>query len=158
MFCRGDDDGDDDYEIIFGTTQGLHVIDIKASKGDRLSWKLHRGNLERTGSLGMTLVSIDTGKDMVPDRFHVSPNYPNPFNPSTKIDIETSEGNDLIVSVFDATGRLVNNLMNEYLDAGRYEIRWNGNDASGQTMSTGVYFVQVRSGKEMNTQKMILIK
>lgn len=154
----GDFDGDDDYEIIFGTTQGLHVIDIKASKGDRLSWKLHRGNLERTGSLGMTLVSIDTGKDMVPDRFHVSPNYPNPFNPSTKIDIETSEGNDLIVSVFDATGRLVNNLMNEYLDAGRYEIRWNGNDASGQTMPTGVYFVQVRSGKEMNTQKMILIK
>jgi len=154
----GDVDGDGDFEIAFGTTDGLKVIDIKTEKGDRLSWRLHRGNVERTGSLGMTLVSNDASDDLTPAEFRVSSNYPNPFNPSTRIDIETVEANDLIVSIFDATGRLVNDLVNEHLDAGRYSVRWNGMDATGHSMSTGVYFIQVRSGLEISTQKMILIK
>jgi len=154
----GDVDGDGDYEIVFGTTSGLKVIDIKEEMGDRLSWKLHRGNLERTGSLGMTLVSNDSEEGLTPSKFHVSSNYPNPFNPSTMIDIETVEASDLIVSIFDATGRLINNLVNEYAEAGRYSVKWNGVDATGSGMPTGVYFIRVQSGLDMHTQKMILIK
>ena len=154
----GDVDGDGDYEIAFGTTNGLKVIDIKTEMGDRLSWKLHRGNLERTGSLGMTLVSNDYEEGLTPSEFHVSSNYPNPFNPSTMIDIETVEASDLIVSIFDATGRLINNLVNEYVEAGRYSVKWNGVDATGSGMPTGVYFIRVQSGLDMYTQKMILIK
>jgi len=154
----GDVDGDGDYEIVFGTTSGLKVIDIKEEMGDRLSWKLHRGNLERTGSLGMTLVSNDSEEGLTPSKFHVSSNYPNPFNPSTMIDIETVEASDLIVSIFDATGRLINNLVNEYAEAGRYSVKWNGVDATGSGMPTGVYFIRVQSGFDMHTQKMILIK
>ena len=154
----GDVDGDGDYEIVFGTTSGLKVIDIKEERGDRLSWKLHRGNLERTGSLGMTLVSNDSEEGLTPSEFHVSSNYPNPFNPSTMIDIETVEASDLIVSIFDATGRLINNLVNEYVEAGRYSVKWNGVDATGSGMPTGVYFIRVQSGLDMHTQKMILIK
>ena len=154
----GDFDNDGDYEIIFGTTQGLEVFDIKSDKGDRLSWKLHRGNLDRTGSLAMTLVAVGHEEDIIPKEFYVSPNYPNPFNPSTRIDIQTSERNDLGVKIFDAAGRLVNTLMDEELDAGYYTVKWNGLNAMGQGMPTGVYFIQVRSGVEISTQKMILIK
>ena len=154
----GDMDNDGDLEIVFGTTQGLEVFDIKTDKGERLSWKLHRGNLDRTGSLAMTLVSVDQGEGVVPEEFYVSPNYPNPFNPSTRIDIQTSERNDLNVRIFDATGRLVNTLMDKQLDAGHYTVRWNGLDSKGFGMPTGVYFIQVRSGIKINTQKMILIK
>ena len=154
----GDLDNDGDFELIFGTNVGLKVLDIKTDKGERLSWKLHRGNLDRTGSLAMTLVSVDQGEGVVPEEFYVSPNYPNPFNPSTRIDIQTSERNDLNVRIFDATGRLVNTLMDKQLDAGHYTVRWNGLDSKGFGMPTGVYFIQVRSGIKMNTQKMILIK
>jgi len=154
----GDFDNDGDYEIIFGTTQGLEVFDIKSDKGDRLSWKLHRGNLDRTGSLAMTLVAVDHAEDIIPKEFYVSPNYPNPFNPSTWIDIQTSERSDLGVKIFDAAGRMVNTLMDEELDAGYYTVKWNGLNAMGQGMPTGVYFIQVRSGVEISTQKMILIK
>ena len=63
-----------------------------------------------------------------------------------------------MVSVFDAKGRMVNNLVNRYLEAGRYSVKWNGTDASGMSMPTGVYFVRVQSKLEMHTQKMILIK
>ena len=151
-------DNDGDFELIFGTNVGLKVLDIKTDKGERLSWKLHRGNLDRTGSLAMTLVSVDQGEGVVPEEFYVSPNYPNPFNPSTRIDIQTSERNDLNIRIFDATGRLVNTLMDKQLDAGHYTVRWNGLDSKGFGMPTGVYFIQVRSGIKMNTQKMILIK
>ena len=154
----GDMDGDGDFEIVFGTTNGLRVIDIKEEMGERVSWKLHRGNLERTGSLGMTLVSNDSEESLIPSEFYVSANYPNPFNPSTMIDIETVEASDLMVSVFDAKGRMVNNLVNSYLEAGRYSVKWNGMDASGASMPTGVYFIRVQSGVDMHTQKMILIK
>ena len=154
----GDMDNDGDLEIVFGTTIGLKVLDIKSDKGDRLSWKLHRGNLDRTGSLAMTLVAVDQEEDIIPKEFYVSPNYPNPFNPSTTIDIQTSEKNDLNVRIFDATGRLVNTLMDKQLDAGHYTVKWNGLSTMGQGMPTGVYFIQVRSGVEINTQKMILIR
>ena len=154
----GDLDNDGDFELIFGTNVGLKVLDIKTDKGERLSWKLHRGNLDRTGSLAMTLVSVDQGEGVVPEEFYVSPNYPNPFNPSTRIDIQTSERNDLNVRIFDATGRLVNTLMDKQLDAGHYTVRWNGLDSKGFGMPTGVYFIQVRSGIKISNQKMILIK
>ena len=154
----GDLDSDGDYELIFGTTLGLKVLDIKTDKGDRLSWKLHRGNLDRTGSLAMTLVAVDQEEDIIPKEFYVSPNYPNPFNPSTRIDIQLAERSGLDVKIFDATGRLVNTLINKELDAGYYTVKWNGLDAMGQGMPTGVYFIQVASGVEISTQKMILIK
>ena len=154
----GDLDNDGDHEIIFGTTIGLKVLDIKTDKGDRLSWKLHRGNLDRTGSLAMTLVAVDHEEDIIPKEFYVSPNYPNPFNPSTRIDIQLAERSGLDVKIFDATGRLVNTLINKELDAGYYTVKWNGLDAMGQGMPTGVYFIQVASGVEISTQKMILIK
>ena len=154
----GDLDSDGDYELIFGTTLGLKVLDIKTDKGDRLSWKLHRGNLDRTGSLAMTLVAVDQEEDIIPKEFYVSPNYPNPFNPSTRIDIQLAERSGLDVKIFDATGRLVNTLINKELDAGYYTVKWNGLDVMGQGMPTGVYFIQVRSGVEISTQKMILIK
>ena len=154
----GDLDGDGDFEIIFGTTIGLKVIDVKNEKGDRLSWKLHRGNLDRTGSLGMTLVTIDRDGSMVPDKFYVSANYPNPFNPSTKIDIQTVDRNYLKVQIVDVAGRLVNTLVDNELDAGYHVVQWNGLDVSGQSMPTGMYFIQVQSGDRMNTQKIILLK
>ncbi len=154
----GDLDGDGDYEIAFGTTSGLQVFDIKTDKGNRHSWKLHRGNLERSGLYDITLTAIDPKNDIIPDKFYVSPNYPNPFNPSTQIDIYTVQKSDLTVNIFDATGRLVNTLIDENLEAGSYSIKWQGKDRKGHSMPTGVYFIQVESGVEISTQKMVLIK
>jgi hypothetical protein len=154
----GDLDGDGDYEIAFGTTQGLQVFDIKTDKGSRESWMLHRGSLDRSGLYSMTLLSTDDLDDITPENFYVSPNYPNPFNPSTQIDIYTDQKSDLTVNIFDATGRLVNVLINKNLEAGTYSIKWEGNNRQGLSMPTGVYFIQVLSGTEVSTQKIVLIK
>ena len=151
-------DADDDFEIIFGTTSGLQVIDIKSESGERDSWKLHRGNMMRTGLYNVTLTSIQSKDRIVPDKFFVSQNYPNPFNPSTTIEIQLAETNNLIVSIFDVTGRLINTLVNNELEAGLYSVAWNGKDQNGRILPTGVYIMKVVSGKNNHNQKIAFVK
>jgi len=151
-------DTDDDYEIVFGTTSGLEVIDIKSESGERNSWKLHRGNMMRTGLYNTTLTSTNPKDQIVPAKFSVSQNYPNPFNPTTKIEIQLAETNNLIVSIFDVTGRLINTLVNNKLEAGLYSVEWNGKDQNGRLIPTGVYIVKVVSGKNNHNQKIAFVK
>ena len=151
-------DSDDDYEIVFGTTSGLQVIDIKSQMGERSSWKMHRGNKERTGFYEMTLTAINSKDKIVPTSFSVSQNYPNPFNPSTTVDINLPELNNLIVSVYDISGRLITVLINENQDAGQYSVQWHGKDRMGRQVPTGVYFLNVNSGKYNASQKIALVK
>jgi len=101
---------------------------------------------------------VSNNDDILPDEFFVSANYPNPFNPKTQLDIHLSYRDNLIVTIFDATGRVINTLINKKLNPGIYNLEWNGDDSNGHGMPTGVYFIQVRSGNHVNTQKMILIK
>ena len=151
-------DDDNDFEIVFGTTSGLQVIDIKSPSGERSSWKLHRGNMMRTGLYNVTLTSVQPKDQIVPDKFFVSQNYPNPFNPSTTIEIQLAETNNLIVSIFDVTGRLINTLINNKLEAGLYSVEWNGKDQNGRLLPTGVYIMKVVSGKNSHNQKIAFVK
>jgi hypothetical protein len=151
-------DRDGDYEIAVGTTMGLVVIDVKKDMGDRISWKLHRGNMERTGSMGIVLLSNDNYEPPTPKEFYVSPSYPNPFNPSTSINIYLIESNNIKVSIYDALGRLVNTIKNKNAMPGNHTFNWIGSDNNGSDLPTGVYFVQVLSGANVHTQKVLLIK
>tara|TARA_B100001250_G_C19814030_1_gene797282 strand:- start:1450 stop:4728 length:3279 start_codon:yes stop_codon:yes gene_type:complete len=151
-------DSDDDIEIIFGTTSGLQVIDIKSESGERDSWKLHRGNMMRTGLYNTTLTSVEPKDEIVPDKFYVSQNYPNPFNPLTNIEIHLAETNKLTVSIFDMTGRLINTLVNDKLEAGLYSVEWRGKDQNGRLVPTGIYIMKVVSGKNSHNQKIAFVK
>lgn len=151
-------DRDGDYEIAIGTTMGLKVIDVKTEKGERSSWKLHRGNMGRAGTLGLSMLELKESQTITPSIFNVSANYPNPFNPSTSVDITTTDENNLNVSIYDVSGRLINTLKNSNVLPGFYKIKWTGNDLKGQSMPTGVYFLQVHSGENINSQKVLLIK
>lgn len=154
----GDLDNDGDYEIVIGTTQGLQVFDIKSEKGDLASWKMHRGNLHRTGYLDLTLASVEDGELAIPIKFEVSSNYPNPFNPATHIDIAIPENGNLNVSVFDLSGRLINTLVNDKVNAGNYTVTWHGKNHLGQNVPSGVYLMKIVSGNQFKTKKMALIK
>lgn len=151
-------DSDDDFEIVFGTTSGLQVIDIKTESGERDSWKLHRGNMMRTGLYNTTLTSVQPKDKIVPTEFYVSQNYPNPFNPSTSIEIQLAKPNNLIVSIFDMTGRLINTLVNDKLEVGLYSVEWNGKDQNGRLVPTGIYIIKVVSGKNSHNQKIAFVK
>lgn len=91
--------------------------------------------------------------------FELYQNYPNPFNPTTKISWQSPIGSWQTLKVYDLLGRAIETLIDEYREAGRYEIEF-PNVKTGQNLSlpSGVYFYQLRIGDYTKTLKMQLIK
>jgi len=85
-------------------------------------------------------------------------NYPNPFNPCTKISYYLPERSKVRLSVYDATGRLIRKLVDDYQDKGSYEVLWDGKDSKGYRVSSGVYFYSLHADKRVITKKMVLIR
>ena len=83
---------------------------------------------------------------------------PNPFNPRTTIEYAVPRDGRARVAIYDARGRLVRSLVDESLTAGLHRIVWNGMDGSGQAVASGVYHVQIRSGEDVDVQRMILVR
>nr|HPR18501.1 T9SS type A sorting domain-containing protein [Candidatus Cloacimonadota bacterium] len=89
----------------------------------------------------------------------LSGNYPNPFNPTTTISFFTTESTENTeISVYNLKGQKVKQLLNAQLAAGRHSVVWNGTDDNGKAVSSGIYFYKMKSGKYLETKKMILMK
>lgn len=88
----------------------------------------------------------------------VSQNYHNPFNPSTSISFVLPENEFVEIGVYDMLGREVRNLVSEPMEAGSYSIMWDGQDARGTPLASGIYVYRVRAGNEVQSKRMILLK
>ena len=84
--------------------------------------------------------------------------HPNPFNPQTTIAFTVRDPQRVTVAVFDVTGRRVAVLTDEVWPAGSHDLNWNGRDATGREMSSGVYFVNFRARDTAVTEKVVLVR
>lgn len=92
-------------------------------------------------------------------RLALHQNRPNPFNPSTTIAFDLPH--ELVVSleVYDVSGRLVTRLIGEEkLGPGPHSIEWNGDDARGTSVSSGIYIYRLVAGKNIISRKMVLLQ
>ena len=88
-------------------------------------------------------------------------NYPNPFNPSTRIKFRVGAGDQAqpaMLQVFNLRGQLQAELLNRSLPAGEHEVTWDGRDRSGNPAASGIYFYQLRIGSRIFGGKMILVR
>jgi len=85
-------------------------------------------------------------------------NYPNPFNPSTTISFDIAHTGNVSIDVYNIKGQKVKTLTNEVFTAGRHNVVWNGDDASGRSVGSGVYFYRMVSKDFESVKKMILVK
>ena len=83
---------------------------------------------------------------------------PNPFANGTAFTFSLDQRSPVRVEVFDAAGRLIRGLEDRELAAGAHTIQWNGRDASGQRVSSGVYWVRVAAGSRMGVEKLLTLK
>lgn len=88
-----------------------------------------------------------------PSDFTLEQNYPNPFNPSTNIRFSLPEANQVTLKVYDMLGQEVVTLVNEFINAGSYEVTF---DASN--LPTGIYTYSLTAGYFQSVKKMMLIK
>jgi hypothetical protein len=79
----------------------------------------------------------------VPQAYALGQNYPNPFNPSTRISFSLGQSGTVTLRVFDILGQQVTTLLNGPMGAGAHEAEWNGRDAAGRVLASGVYFYRI---------------
>lgn len=94
----------------------------------------------------------------IPNKYSLLNNYPNPFNPSTRIVFEIPQAENVTLKIFNMNGELIKTLVNEKLPAGRFEKVWNGKNESGNNVTSGVYIYRITAGYFDKSASMILMK
>jgi len=98
--------------------------------------------------------SIDEDKNnFVVTNFNLEQNFPNPFNPSTKIEYSVPQSSTVVIKVFDILGNEIETLVKEEKPTGTYEITW-----YAEGLPSGVYFYRLQAGSFVETKKMLLMK
>lgn len=122
-----------------GTQGGLNISNVGSYQDSIISFTLG------------TLTSVEN--TTVPVDFGLSQNFPNPFNPSTKISYKIAKETSVRLKVFDITGREVSVLVNSVQSPGNYSVTY---DASALT--SGIYFYKLESNEFSSVKKMLLVK
>jgi hypothetical protein len=101
----------------------------------------------------------DTGNALVvPAVSCLTGNYPNPFNPETTITYNLAKDGPVELTVFNSKGQKVCTLVDANITAGKHSVVWHGQDASGKTVASGIYFYRMKTDTTQDIHKMILMK
>lgn len=106
---------------------------------------------------GYVALKID-GLDNLPTEFNLGQNYPNPFNPSTKFEFAMPKNARAEIVVYDILGSKVATLFDGMKSAGYHSIEWNGTNAQGHVVPSGVYFVKMTSDGFSAVRKALMLK
>jgi hypothetical protein len=110
------------------------------------------------GIIPLETANIMYKEAVLADDFKLSQNHPNPFNPRTTIEYSLEVNAEVKLEVFDLLGRNVTTLVDGYVEAGDHRVEWNGIDAGGNAVATGVYFYRIQVGNFSETRKMVMMK
>ncbi|PIS30207.1 MAG: hypothetical protein COT43_02215 [Candidatus Marinimicrobia bacterium CG08_land_8_20_14_0_20_45_22] len=98
-------------------------------------------------------------KQILPEKFALRNNYPNPFNPQTTIAFDLPEESHVTLTIYDVMGREIVRLLDENQPAGFRQVIWDGKDKSGQTVSSGIYLYTLKTSAGFSeTKKMALMR
>lgn len=151
------DNGDSLFTTEFRNVSGLNVVHsfapgepsrvIHASTNWLYRWRIGLGT------------SADDGSELViPDKFLLRTNSPNPFNAETRISYTLAYSMAIDLSVYDALGRRVTKLVDSHQAGGGHTVIWNGRNNAGHKAPSGVYFLRLAAGGEQLVRKMALVK
>jgi len=132
----------------------IGITYIKLSDDNYFKTSVIKGMLKDGTVYGdTTLTDIIVCYGGSPTNYNLNQNFPNPFNPTTKITWQSPVAGNQTLKVYDVLGNEVASLVDEYRNAGIYEI-----DFNASKLSSGVYFYQLKAGDYINFKKMILLK
>jgi len=129
-----------------------NVLPSNAAQGDWRFSVLFNG-LEYSHTFQVNVPNAVEEDNEIPARYFVSDNYPNPFNPSTKLNYSTQQYGLVTIKLFDILGNEIRTLENNYKPVGNYELTIDGSE-----LNSGVYFVSFRTGNFAEIKKIILMK
>jgi len=101
---------------------------------------------------------VDPDESMIPKKFALYDNFPNPFNPTTQIAVDLPEAASTKITVWNIMGQKVATLYSGNLSAGQHIVNFDGRDQNGKQLTSGMYFYRVTAGKYNAIKKMTLLK
>jgi hypothetical protein len=101
-----------------------------------------------------------TGADSprAPAATYLAQNFPNPFNPTTRIAFGLKAPAVITLRIYDASGRLVRTLVEGARPAGHYSELWDGRNVIGKAVASGIYFYRLDAGSFSETRKMVIMR
>jgi len=164
-----------DWLFEYGTSMGVGLLKISmagakqpVSDGSIVTIGFEALGTDRAMNPGIAEVRLNGGKlktriENLPKTFALLQNYPNPFNPETWIPYRLSEKADVTLVIYNASGQVVRRIELGQMMPGHYINRpeaayWDGRNASGEEVSSGIYFYQLRAGNGAATKKMIVVR
>lgn len=109
-----------------------------------------------TGDGEVFSVTIDLS--LPPKPLTLYQNFPNPFNPSTSIAFFLPEQQRVRLVVYDVGGKKIRTLSDGMREVGKHTVLWNGTNAAGHTVGSGVYYYRLEVGKKLLTKKMVILR
>lgn len=106
----------------------------------------------------MGIIGVEPISTEVPEVYSLSQNYPNPFNPSTKINFSLPKAENVMIKIYDITGREVYTLVSQKVQPGKYSVTWASINNEGKSVASGVYFYRIVAGDFVESKKMILVR
>ena len=111
-----------------------------------------------TLSLLVHELSPGTEEKLLPTRFYVSQNFPNPFFGETEIQCALPKNVHLLITIYDIAGRKIFTLVDADKQAGYHTVKWDSRSSFGDKVASGIYFYKVTAGANKVTRKMFLIR
>lgn len=143
-------------EQFSGTRNALLAIDFVNSEE---GWVVGtRGTILMTSSGGVTSIEEKTQKIVSPVSFELLGNYPNPFNPATKIRYRIAKAGSFRLTVYNVKGEVVQTLVSEHRQPGTYSVEWSGMDDSSRPVASGVYYYRLHNNRSSLSGKMLLLR
>jgi len=105
-------------------------------------------------------VEIRTGEHVFsrPLAYRLSQNHPNPFNSETTIRYDVAKSGIVRLFVYALSGQLVRTLVDEDCPIGSHPVVWDGTDAAGRLVASGVYLCRIEAGNYSAVRKMLLVR
>jgi Leucine-rich repeat (LRR) protein len=142
----------------------LFIYHYDGSKWNRLETKIFASAgtaLAKVNTLGKFKLAVDPnfkGSNLIPEKFDLLNNYPNPFNPVTTIPFQLKENTKVEIAIYNVLGQKIKTLISRTMEAGSHKINWDSRNDFGAKVASGIYFYRLVTPKFTKAQKMILIK
>jgi subtilisin family serine protease len=153
------------YNVPSGPPAGLTFFvdpSMASSQAKVRAVAQHGASVLTSFSDSLFMIGIPVGvveeTPVIPLRFALSPNTPNPFNPVTTIRFELNRPGPALLRVYSISGALVRTLVEKQLPAGRFRAQWDGRDSAGRPVGSGIYIYRLTQGGRNLSRKMSLLK
>ncbi len=125
---------------------------------DPLNWSSSTSH-GTPGAKNSTATGIgNNASSVLPDKMELAQNFPNPFNPATKIRFSLIRNGTVKLEIHNILGQLVRTLVNSEMTTGNHFIEWNGKNEAGISVSSGIYIYSLSSGGKQISKSMLLMK